>query len=500
MSTISQVPNAPASKVKVFYGNYQLVPAPFIEWTTEYEHDDANKTRTVTRTSLKLDGSFHIVPSGSYEQMMTMQNSLREAFGADAQEFRILAGPDNTTLAEDTPIVSSIFPMVNSVNIEADVQYNRVDYSIDLTVETNSVSGQLATDITDTWDLTENPEGLYIDVSHSVSAKGINTLSSGTNAIHNALAAVAPLLGVDKMPYYLPYYTEPTESGIQGNDGENTTSYAVSVQRQESADVRTGTYSVTENFIIASGTNAYVHNRTATYNEDENHTADVTLTGTVKGLGRTNLNADGGVGYTNAYNGFINDIQPLFAADASGVYLEYKQNMDEATMLTQTNFPDHYTSKSITKNKYAGTIQYSISYTDDPSENLPSGILEATSSLQRTDGIRLYASHPIPFRRLGAIIQDIKTTTEGQIVISASAKSKNTGNATTDVNRAIGYIQDEINRLRPSTVGFQTWRIDSKTQTHSDKELTAQATVTYVFTIDLGSVDDADSDITLTYM
>ena len=73
MSTISQVPNAPPSKVKVYYGEYQLVPAPFIEWATESEHDDANKTRTVVRTSLKLNGTSLIVPSGSYEQMMTMQ-------------------------------------------------------------------------------------------------------------------------------------------------------------------------------------------------------------------------------------------------------------------------------------------------------------------------------------------------------------------------------------------------------------------------------------------
>ena len=98
---------------------------------------------------------------------------------------------------------------MNSVIIEPDVQYDRLEYSVDLTVEEASVSGQMATDITDTWELSESPDGLYLDVTHSVSAKGINTLSSGTDAIHHALATVTPLLGSDNMPYYLPYYTEP---------------------------------------------------------------------------------------------------------------------------------------------------------------------------------------------------------------------------------------------------------------------------------------------------
>ena len=130
MSTISQVSNAPPAKVKVFYGAYQLVPAPLIEWTTESEHDTNTKVRTMLRTSLKLDGTFLITPSGSYEQMFTMQESLREAFSVDAQEFRILAGPDNLTLPEDTPITSGLYPLVRNVVVEADVQFNQINYSV----------------------------------------------------------------------------------------------------------------------------------------------------------------------------------------------------------------------------------------------------------------------------------------------------------------------------------------------------------------------------------
>jgi len=484
MSTISQAPNAPPSKVKVFYGSYQLVPAPLVEWVEEYEHDANNKTRTVQTTSLKLDGTSLILPSGSYEQMFVMQTSLREAFSADAQEFRILAGPDNATLPEDTPIASGLYPLVRNVTVEPDIQFSRLDYTIDLVIDSRAPSGLLVSDITDAWELSENTEGLYIDVSHSVSAKGINTLASGTDAIHHAIDAVKPRLGLSTMPYYLPNYTDPNASG-----GQTVNLYEVSVQRTENADTQAGTYSVTEKFVVASGTDPYSHSRTASFEEDEAGIARVGLNGNVKGWGRTNNNLTGGTGYANAYNGYTT-IRNSFEADASGIYAEFKEG--GGTLYTTNPI-----TLSVSKNKFNGTIQYNISFSDDPKDDLPSGIVEATSSIQRNEAVRLYASHPIPFRRLGNVIQDIETTTEGQVVIAASAKAENTGNASLDVNRAIAYVQDEINRLRPSSVGFETLRLEGINDTSSDKDLSAQVSVTYIFTIDLSSVNSADSDITL---
>ncbi|GAH18105.1 unnamed protein product, partial [marine sediment metagenome] len=178
---------------------------------------------------------------------------------------------------------------------------------------------------------------------------------------------------------------------------------------------------------------------------------------------------------------------------ASGIYSLYKEDASNFYLFTTNHL-----SLSVTENRCVATIQYSVSYNDDPSENLPSGILEASTSVQRSEAIRLYATHPIIFRRLGNIIQDIKTTVEGRITISSSAKAENTGDNTVDVNRAIAYIQSEVNRLRPNSAEFQNLRIGGIDETFSDKELSAQATVTYIFVSDLSSVSDADSDIVLT--
>jgi len=484
MTTESKTRNSPASIVEVHYGEYRLIPAPLIQWTEESEHDPDTKGRTVQRTRLKLDGTFIILPTGTYEGMFEMQKALRKAFSVDGREFRILAGAGNTTLPSGAPIVSGMFPLVTNVDIEADLQHNRVDYTVDLEVEAASTSGQAFESLTDTWDLTENPDGLYLDVVHNVSARGINTLASGTNAVHNAINAVYPLLGVDKMPYYLPYYTEPNASG-----GGTVQMYHVAVNRTEQIDTRGGNYSVTESFILASGTDPYVHSVNSSFDEDEDGIATVKVNGKIQGLGRSNFNGDnGGIAFDRALNGFSTDIQPNLPSTASGVYLRYKSG---------TLYTTNHLGFSISENRTRGTINYSISYNDDPAENLPSGIVEATSSVQRTDGIRLYGSHPIPFRRLGNVVQDIKTTTEGQMVITASAKAENTGDATADTNRAILHVQDEINRLKPNSADFQTLRPGAMTENHSDKELTAQASVTYIFTIDLASVFEVDSDIAL---
>ena len=216
------------------------------------------------------------------------------------------------------------------------------------------------------------------------------------------------------------------------------------------------------------------------------------MRGTIKGLGRSNANASVGIAFDRALDGY-NTLRDSFPIEASGMYSLYKENASNFYLFT-TN----YLSLSVAENRCVATIQYSISYNDDPSENLPSGILEASTSVQRSEAVRLYATHPIIFRRLGNIIQDIKTTVEGRITISSSARAENTGDNTVDTNRAVAYIQSEVNRLRPNSADYQNLRHGGTDQTLSDKDLSAQVTVTYIFVTDLASVSDADSDIVLT--
>lgn len=498
MSVLSEVPQPPPATVEVYYNNSRITPAPFIDWTVESEFNDSG-TRTGNFNRITLTGTVLVVPSGSYEQMYVKQEALRSTFSVDNADLVIIAGPANRTLAPGTIISSGLRPKVLSVNVAADTQFQRIDYTVELE-DFNAVSGVsgVTSSLTDQWSFRENQESCTVDVTHQVSAEGQD---GETDKFEQAQRAVQARLGIDKLPISIPYFVQPNASGLFGITHPSNPAggpiFEVSVQREEVADVINGTYSVTETFSIVSGVPFYFTQRTESFEEDANGIATVTLAGTVQGLGRTitPLVGIGGVGFERAVSGFINRVKPQLPWDASGVYIRYKVGA-QASGLAIFN----PTTFSITQNACRGTIDFSVTYTDDPSSNLPSGIVSKSCNVSIVNGIRLYASHAIPFRRLGNIIQDIKTTTEGSISIQCQAQAKNTGNVTTDTNRAIQYVESEINRLRAihaNSANFVTIRMSNFTEDFSDVDLTSQVSLEYAFTVDLANVPDINSDISL---
>jgi hypothetical protein len=337
-----------------------------------------------------------------------------------------------------------------------------------------------------------------VNVTHQVNAEGPDGES---DKFEQALRAVKARLGIDKLPLSIPCFVQPNASGLFGFTHPSVATggpiFEVSVQREEVADVANGTYQATEVFTIVSGVPFYFTQRTESFEEDANGVANVTLAGTVQGLGRTltAMEPDGGVGFARACSGFINSVRPQLRWDASGVYVKYKEG-SSASGLALFN-PTAFTT---TQNKCRGTVDFSITFTDDPTANLPSGIVNRTCSVNVTNGNHLKVSHAIPFRRLGNIVQDIKTTTEGTVSIQCQAQAKNTGNAANDTNRAILFVQDEINRLKAlhaNPADFITLRISNFDEQFSDTDLTSAVTLAFAFTVDLANVADINSDIAL---
>lgn len=485
--------------VVVQYNDCALIPPPLVQMTTEPQFAD-DGTRQSNLTRIVLTGSVVILPSGSYEQIYTKQQEMLTAFSQDEKDFVILAGANNKTLAEGSVICSGLKPKVISIDFPADIQVNRFDYTIELEDSTaaSGVSGVVSS-FTNQWSFSENQDSCVLDVTHTVSAEG---LDGETDAFLQAQRKVKANLGIENLPLELPCFVEPNASGNFGfTHPQNPAGgpiFEVSVQREETADVANGTYSVTEVFTIVSGVPFYFTQRNESYSEDANGIATVTIQGTVQGLGRTldpSHGEIGGRGFERACSGFLNHVQPNLPSDASGVYSKYKNVVSTSGLQV-----DRPTNLTISQNKCRGTIDFSVSYTDDIGLSLPSGIVSATVSVQRTDGIRFFASHPIPLRRLGPLLQDIKTTTEGSITITSSARAANTGNPADDTNRAIEYVESELNRLRAihaQSSDFVTLRVSGLDQGHSDRDLTAQATLSYIFTVDLANTLDENSPINL---
>jgi len=487
------------SRVEVFYGPCKLVPAPLIDWTVESQFDDSG-ARVSNNNKLTLTGSVVILPSGSYEQMYVKQAALRECFAVDGLDFVILAGGSNKTLPSGTIIASGLRPKVLNVNISADIHVTRFDYTIELEdlVAVSGVSG-VTSSLSNQWSFREDPDSCTLQVTHNVSAEGVD---GEPDKFDQAMRAVQALLGIDKLPIQIPYFTEPNASGLFGfthpSNPNGGPIFEVSVQREEVADVANGSYQVTEVFTIVSGVPFYFTSHTESFEEDANGITTITIAGQVQGLGRTldpSFGLDGGRGFDRAASGFNNHIRPHIPWDASGVYVKYKNN---PTVSGLNIF--NPTSVSISQNKCRGTIDFSFAYTDDPSLLLPSGIVSRTCSVSFTEAVRLHASHVIPFRRLGNIIQDIKTPTEGSISIQCQVQAKNTGDMIADLNRAIAFLQDELNRLKTihaNPADYTTLRFTNLSPQYSENDLTASASVGFAFTVDLIQVPDVNADIVL---
>jgi hypothetical protein len=206
----STLPGLNPSFLEVSYGGSVLLPSPLIAHSVQIERDDSDN-REVIRTTRTLTGQ--ILTSGlGYHFVRKKQEELETAFAVDNLEFKIIATADHPCLLPGTPIESGIFPLVQSIDIQEDVQFNRLDYTIVLEDATapSGVSG-LVTDLTNTWQYTENDTECLVDITHTVSAQGVNTAVSGqpSNALVNATARVSQLLGLSAAPQGFPNYVEP---------------------------------------------------------------------------------------------------------------------------------------------------------------------------------------------------------------------------------------------------------------------------------------------------
>ena len=480
----SSLPGLNPSYLEVSYGGSVLRPAPLITHSVAIERDDSDN-REVIRTTRTLQGQ--ILTSGlGYHFVRKKQEELEAAFSADNLEFKILATADHPCLIAGTPIESGIFPLVQSIDIQEDVQFNRLDYSIVLEDATapSGVSG-LVTDLTNTWSYTENETECLVDITHSVSAQGVNTAVSGmpSNALDNAKDRVTQLLGLAAAPQGFPCYVQPVS-------GSSVRFYEITTSRDETVSVEDGNYAVTENFKLVSGLLPFIDERTSQVAIDEANITTVTLQGTVRGMGRTNDGApagssrsSGGTGFINALSGFNSLVKPEWTSDALTVYDRYGGSGTLVISRPQ--------SVSISEIPCGGTVGYSVVYTDNPTENLPSGIRDLSCSVQRTDPTVPNAIIPVPFNALGPVFQRLCTTREGSYAIQCNVVALNTGDRVVNTNRAIEVAEQEIIRLQPNPADYVQLKLSGRNQTVDDINRSINVTYTWTFS---QSIDTVPSD------
>jgi hypothetical protein len=458
-----------SSKLSMYYGAYRFNPAPLMSYGQEPLTNDSGD-RLADSVTLSFEGvllNTANITSGDASAMIALRDSLIAALSGNGHEFQ-LYHHINSTSPQGTPIISGIYPRVEGLTFDAGIWVDQIPYSFDLSYTTNYVSGAVPiSSWSDDWDFQEDNSNRSITISHSASAKGINTTVSGgaSTALANARTWVLARMGVSTVPVGFPSFAE---TGITGNTKWER-------YRTEAANVTDGTYSAKEDMVMASSS-GYLHNWTAQMQTDTAGVTVVTINGNVEGLGRWDAATD------NAVSGWNVNVQPSLSGIANAVYVEMSGG--------GTLNVDKVNSLSITRDTFNGRIGYSVTYDDDP-QSLPSGISEFSITKQIKIPIRKKAVFEIPSRIAGSIVHDIGTPTDGSIAINGTAK----GVIDTQLQYVKEFCEDQINALRPNGALYNQLWFTEFNKTENDDQKSFSFNVNWAYTDNLSSVPDPSGEV-----
>jgi len=457
------------SKIKMTYGSYRFYPAPEMGFTMEPLKTDAGE-RLADKITLSFTGTLlntAEMASGDFANILALKDNLANALSGDNREFR-LAHHIGSTQPSGTLIMSGIYPRVEGLTFTEGSWVNSLGYSFSLIYETNLVSGAVPIETYgDDWSFKEDASNRVIRITHDVNAKGINTTISGgaSNALANARTWVNARMGADAIPAGLPQFADSGTLGV----------LAIQKYRTEAGSTTDGTYSASEDIVQSSGT--YAHNYTAQFQQDDAGVTTLSINGNIEGMGRFDTAIDAAVSGWNLY------VSQEISGIAAGIYTE----LSGTSTLNVTNVQ----SLSVTKDAYGGRVGYSVSYNDNPVDNLPSGIAEFSINKQIKLPIRKKAVFSIPSRIAGSIIHDVGTPTDGSIVINGTCK----GTVDTQLNYVKNYCSNQINTLRPNAALYNEIWFGDFSKTENEDQKTFSFNVSWAYTDNLTNVPDPSGEV-----
>lgn len=421
----------------VTYNSKKIIPAPFVGITkNENRAGDGSlvgKTYqlTVRGTLLAFKGSPSssgtfwtisgyptdetVVADSRLTSILRKQEALRQLFSEDGKSFEIQA------LDGAQPLKCN--PRVVSVDVAEGVWYDRCDYTIQL--EADKIYPEIDASLdssniyiesaSESWSIETNEDNLETyngsrtySLRHNISAKGKRFYETtgllSKNAWEQARDYVIPRLGFDA--------TIALSSGVN-----NLPSYynGINLVRSEEIDELDGSYSVSENWILASGL-ATEHFSIRIDNSLESPYQTVSLEGEIQGFEQrdSSMNIVSSK-WDNALSKFTY---------ASGVAHNRAQTFSG---LSLNVLPLTFNQG---RNPITGNINYQIDYNDRPSRLIPGAKSEVVSINDNNRG-DVFAAIFCIGRSAGPILQDMGATTEAsrtlniELLISPPTYSNN---------------------------------------------------------------------------
>lgn len=402
--------------------------------------------------------------SGALGSILSKQIALRELFSKDCVKIEICS------IEGGEPVIT-FYPKLVSMNFEEDTWTTLCKYTINLETQflldkseniigAGSYSsdpippgasgieeflkqkGGIVEDVQETWSLepedgmgntvdpysgTENYIRIY-RLTRSISAKGANLggiICFGQDqdktkylAYNQAKNFVMKRIGVSGVQGTINTYDDYPSlqkyfgSGILNLDSKVYAGYNHS--RTENIDVKQGTYSLQDSWILSSGNAHENYNLSLSTGEGESLTS-VTIDGTIKGL--TSIPASGSIyggnallPYNTAYENAINKYRQITNQGQFGVNAwTFKRAQNAAGGSASLN--PKPLSISLGTNEFTGEITYNIQY-DNRAQNSISGVSFEGITVTDTYPGDAFAVIPVIGRPTGPILQYIGGRTE----------------------------------------------------------------------------------------
>lgn len=452
---------------RCIYNGQRLIPCPFVTITKTFERsEDTTKLGTLWQGTINgtivthkgsPDSSGNFWTLGGYPAdeavgdlsklgvIFRKQEAIRELFSEDGHMLEFQS-------ADATPPMKCN-PRITNITFQEGPWYNTCIYNISFEADIIYVNGTVLGEdnydyfinsASEEWQLETNEDqvediGLRTyRLTHNIRVQG--------KKIYNDDGTISMEAWERGRDWALPRLGMNT-AFINSSGVRDMPSYygGYNHVRNETIGIMDGTYSVTENWILASG-GAIEEFDISTRTSVENSLTSVTIDGRITGLETRDADMQLITSkYANASSKF-SAISPSIITRASSYS---GKNLNVIPLNT-----------TIGRNPNNGTISYSYEYNDRPS-NLISGALTESITIQDSKGIDVIAIIPIPFRAQGPILQDIGTKREKTRTLTVEAVMPvPSGTILQRYNaQPSGAVEDIANQIKPT--GYQVFQTEN---------------------------------------
>lgn len=399
---------------RCIYNNKRIIPAPLITINKNYSRVNGTKVGSLFNINIagvvvaykgspSSSGVFWTVGGYPTDEIITSDSRLGAMFRKQ-EALRELFSTDGYTLefqSADGTAPIKCNPRWGQLTFQEGIWHDLCNYSIEAECDVLYINGEevgedefteYISEAGESWQIEtdERAEGLGLPntfrLTHTVNAVGKNFYDETGTLVkpswQQARDYVLPRLGIDSAVL--------TSSGVPIKGYHSGYNHV----RGENLDEVNGSYSVTETWLLASGT-ALEEFTINTRKSIDSALTEVNIEGNIVGLEERNSSMDI---TTNKYDNAVTKW-----TEVSGLLYTRAQSYSGISLLNIV--PQNYT---LARNPVTGTINYSYAF-DTRKSNCVNGALSEIVSVTNSWDVDVFAAIPVIGRTAGPVLQAINT-------------------------------------------------------------------------------------------